>query len=247
MELETLRRIGLTQNEGKIYIALLRLGTSKAGETLKESNINSGKVYDILGNLKKKGLISESIINNVRLYTASPPSEILDYIKRKKNELEQEEKMFKSSLKELEKLRNTKTKDVKTVTYVGLRGLKTAVNEVTKTLKAKDIVLTMGNTSTKDKQLNNFFLDWSHKVIAKGIHMKLLYSDKGIQYREAKKLKNVETKSSEGITPVTVGIYGDDKIIIYNWEPLTAILIYSKGVTDSFRNFFYQMWKIAKP
>lgn len=247
MEPETLQKVGLTQNEGKIYLALLKLGTSKAGEILKESNINSGKIYDILENLKKKGLISESVINNVKLYTASPPSEILDYIKRKKDELEQEEKIFKSSLKELEQLRNTKTKDVKTITYIGFRGLKTAVNEVTKTLKPKDIVLTMGNTSTKDKALNDFFIDWSYKVMAKKIHMKLLYSDKGIQYQEAKKLKNVEARAFEGLTPVTVGIYGEDKIIIYNWEPLTAILIYSKGVAESFKNFFYQLWKQAKP
>ena len=48
MKLELLEKIGLTRNESLVYITLLKLGTSKTGNILKQSNLNSGKIYEIL-------------------------------------------------------------------------------------------------------------------------------------------------------------------------------------------------------
>ena len=49
---DVLRKIGLTEYETKVYIALLDLGKATSGEILQKSNLNTGKIYDILGSLK---------------------------------------------------------------------------------------------------------------------------------------------------------------------------------------------------
>ena len=64
METNILESIGLTHNESIVYLSLLKRGTSKSGDILNASGINSGKIYEILESLKRKGLASESIINN---------------------------------------------------------------------------------------------------------------------------------------------------------------------------------------
>jgi len=73
IEPETLENVGLTKNESIVYLTLLRIGTAKTGEILNKSHLNSGKIYEILESLKEEGLVSESIINNIRHFTAAPP------------------------------------------------------------------------------------------------------------------------------------------------------------------------------
>ena len=84
MDTKPLEKIGLTRNESLVYLTLLRLGVSRTGEILKKSQLNSGKIYEILESLKVKGLASESVINNVKHFAAAPPKQILEYVESKK-------------------------------------------------------------------------------------------------------------------------------------------------------------------
>ena len=54
MDTRVLEHIGLTHNESIVYLTLIKEGTSKSGEILKNSGLNSGKIYEILESLKKK-------------------------------------------------------------------------------------------------------------------------------------------------------------------------------------------------
>ena len=117
MEYKVLEEIGLTRNESLVYLTLLRIGTSKTGEILKQSNLNSGKIYEILESLKIKGLVSESVINNIKHFTASPPLQLNEYIKVKKDNLRKDEHLIESLIPELNKIRNEKIKETKAVTY----------------------------------------------------------------------------------------------------------------------------------
>ncbi|MBI2662167.1 hypothetical protein HYX11_01780 [Candidatus Woesearchaeota archaeon] len=247
MELKVLEKIGLTKNESIIYQTLLRLGTSKTGEILKKSGLNSGKIYEILDSLKVKGLLSESLINNIKYFTVAPPSQILEYIKDKKEDIEKEEMMIKSALPELEKLRDLTTKETKSITYTGLRGIKTAADEALATLKPKEDILAMGVTELKDEQFNNFWERWQMKRINSQISQKMIFSEKSQYYQKFIKSKYTQAKVLTGITPVTVDIFGEDKTLILNYgESPSCILIYDKNTAQSFRQFFKQLWKRAK-
>ncbi len=85
---ETLKSIGLTNGEARVYIALLSLGTSTVSPIVKLSGISSSKVYFILNRLAVKGLVSMSIKEKNRIYSATEPERILDY-------LEEREKIIK--------------------------------------------------------------------------------------------------------------------------------------------------------
>ncbi len=247
MELKVLEKIGLTKNESIVYQTLLQLGTSKTGEILKKSGLNSGKIYEILESLKVKGLLSESLINNIKYFTAAPPSQILEYIKDKKEELEQEESIVKSAIPELEKLRNLITKETKSVTYTSLRGIKTAADEALAAMNPSEDILAMGVTEFKNEKFNKFWERWQTQRINKNISQKMIFSEKSKYYKKFTKSKYTQAKVLTAITPVTVDIFGEDKTLIFNYgESPSCILIYDKNTAQSFRQFFKQLWKIAK-
>jgi sugar-specific transcriptional regulator TrmB len=248
MKTQTLEHIGLTHNESTVYLTLLKTGTAKTGEILKTSNLNSGKIYEILDSLKKKGLVSESIINNIKWYTAAPPAEILEYLERKKEDLHKDETIIKKEIPLLEQLRNTQEKESKAVTYTGLRGIKTAAHEALNQLQKGDEILAMGISGKKDKKFNNFWLQFYNTRIKKKIKAKHIFSEREEYAKEFKKMPLTENRILESFTPVAVDIFGKDKVLILNYhEQGSCTLIYDKNTATSFRNFFYQLWNIAKP
>jgi len=247
MELKIFEKIGLTKNESIVYQTLLKLGKSKTGEILKKSGLNSGKIYEILESLKIKGLLSESLINNIKYFTAAPPSQILEYIKEKKDDLEKEEAIVKSALPELEKLQNITKEETKSVTYTGLRGIKTAADEALAAMKPKEDILAMGVTELKDKNFNTFWEKWQAQRINKRIPQKMIFSEKSPYLKKFTKSKYTQVKVLTGITPATVDVFGEDKTLILNYgDSPSCILIYDKNTAQSFRQFFKQLWKLAK-
>src|SRR3989344_1973461 len=230
MEYKVLEEIGLTRNESLVYLTLLRIGTSKTGEILKQSNLNSGKIYEILESLKIKGLVSESVINNIKHFTASPPLQLNEYIKVKKENLRKDEHLIESLIPELNKIRNEKIKETKAVTYIGLRGIKTAADEALESLNKNEDVLAMAVTEHKNEKFNKFWQDWSRKRINKKITAKHIFSEKSDYFKKFKEMKYTQAKVLIGITPSAVDIFGNDKVMILNYqEPCSCILIYDKN------------------
>ena len=242
-----LEKIGLTQNESIVYLSLLQLGLCRTGKILEYSHLNSGKIYEILEGLKSKGLVSESVINNVRHFSAAPPSQLLEYLNAKKKELSNEEKAILSLLPQLDKMRDMKMKGTKAVTYTGFRGLGTAVDEALDSLQPPDDIVAMGITGRKEEKFNAFWMRWWTRRIKKRIHARHIFSERGSYFHTFKKMKYTEARVLAGITPAAVDVFGSDKVLIFNYaDPPSCILISDENTATSFRQFFEQLWKIAK-
>src|SRR3989344_3940364 len=189
METKVLESIGLTRNESKVYLALLKEGTSKTGEILKRSGLNSGKIY-----------------------------EILEYLDMRRKDLEEDESVIRKEIPALEKIRETKTKEISAFTYLGFRGIKTAVDEALDNVKKGQEILGMGITEKKDEKFNEFWRQWQTRRIKKKIIGKHLFSERGDYLKEFKKMKYTEARVLDGFTPVTVDIFGDEIVLIFNYN-----------------------------
>ena len=82
-----LKELGLGTNETKVYIALLNNGDSTTGQILKNANIHTGKIYEILDSLTKKGLVSMVTKSGVKHFSPADPQRILDYLEEKKSNI----------------------------------------------------------------------------------------------------------------------------------------------------------------
>ena len=87
MNTEVLQEFGLSKTEAKVYLALLELGKSKAGEVTKKSLVNRTNVYDALERLIEKGLVSYVSENNKKVFEAVNPQRLQEILKDKHEKL----------------------------------------------------------------------------------------------------------------------------------------------------------------
>ena len=78
MNEKILEEIGLTKGEIRVYLTLLKIGETTTGKIIEEAQISSGKIYEILDKLIKKGLASYVIKDKTKYFNAVSPNRILD-------------------------------------------------------------------------------------------------------------------------------------------------------------------------
>jgi len=79
--LKTLKKIGLTEYESKIYLTLIKHGTQTAKEISKKSKVPKNRIYDSVEFLKERCLIEE-IIGTPKKYKAiNPKIALSEYLK----------------------------------------------------------------------------------------------------------------------------------------------------------------------
>ena len=83
--LDLLRNIGIKKSELKLYIALLKMGSSTAQELSRGTNIPYSKIYTSLKKLSKAGWIVPITSERPEKFIAKPPKDILLLIKDKIN------------------------------------------------------------------------------------------------------------------------------------------------------------------
>ena len=155
-----LQRIGLTKNEIVVYNTLLELGETKTGAILKKSGLNSGKIYEILNSLQKKGLVSCITKNKVKHFSPASPDRVLDYLEEKKAEITKQEKSYEKILPELlNKISKIKA-EAKIEIFTGMQGMKTAYKKELNFPKGETLYI-MGVISEKSysKGIKGFFVN----------------------------------------------------------------------------------------
>ena len=79
MDLKTdLVRLGFTEYEAKVYLALLRTGPATGYQLSKESGVPRSMVYEALGRLSTRGAVLRTDDPRATLYSPVPPSMLLD-------------------------------------------------------------------------------------------------------------------------------------------------------------------------
>ena len=96
-----LEKIGLTNGEIKVYLALLELGSTTTWEITRKSEISGSKVYEVLDRLIGKGLVSYIIKNNVKYFESASPEMILSYLDEKTKLIENEKRDIQKIIPEL--------------------------------------------------------------------------------------------------------------------------------------------------
>ena len=83
MLIDDLIEIGLSQNEAKIYLALLELGPTTTGPLIKKTCLYRVITYDTLEKLLKLGLVNYSLKKNIKNFEAEDPKQLMELIKNK--------------------------------------------------------------------------------------------------------------------------------------------------------------------
>ncbi len=248
MDTNILEQVGLTESETKVYLALLKLGETTAGPIVDEAKVTRSKIYDILERLKNKGLVSHITKEATKYFSAADPSNILDYLEEKENEIINKKESVKNLLPQLEQQYRQIMESKIAEIYIGMKGMQNAFSLLVKEFSSDEEYYAFGAGKGENIEKIQVFFDRLHKErIKKNVKAKIIFnkSSKGL-FKSQEKSKLVEVKYLIESTPAAINIYKNFIIIaILTIEPIT-FLIRNKEIAFSFKEYFRVMWKIAK-
>lgn len=230
---DELKQAGLTENESKVYLSLIDLGPSLAGQISRKTGLHRRTVYDTTEMLIQKGLVGYILKNNRRLFQASSPKRILEIIKEKEN-------LLSPIVEGLNQRYNLIKEKEETNFYKGKEGLKTIFEDQ---LDSKEILIL--GASPKAYEILQFYFKWYDKTRKeKKIKARIIATDKKMKNIPLAEIKYLPEKYA---SPVAVNIYKDKTaIIVWAKEPI-AILIKNREISEAYKTYFELMWKISRP
>jgi len=251
MNKQIFKNIGLTEGEIKVYLALLKLGSSTSGPLTDKSGVSRSKIYNILERLIQKGLVSYIIKEKTRHYQAEDPSKIQEYLKIKEKELKESKEEIGKLIPELQTIREGAEKPSEAQIFKGFKGIQTVHEHMYKKLKKGDSFFYLGIPAYQ-KEEHNIYWQRDHKRREKaGIISRALFN----QDTPKKDLKNRNRyKHSEARympfpikTPAWIMGYNEVTVIGLQSEEGMAIEIINGNIADSFKEYFETFWKLSKP
>ncbi len=236
---ETLKKIGMTENEAKLYVVLLKEGASASGKIIKKTGFQSSVVYHLLNTLIEKGFVSFVTQNKKKLFSATDPKLLEDFIKLKEQEIINLKKNFKLALNEMYNLKNSNKEEQKITIYTGVKGIQTIFNDLLDNSKE------YWNYSTRDtfgKVMPKYREYFRQMRINKKIKQKMIIADDKRKPNRPYQEKRYVPK--EFSSPIGIQGY-NDKVIIFIWdsEPPIALMLEGKKVSKVFKDIFETMWK----
>ncbi len=241
MDFEELRTMGWTENEVKVYISLLELGSAKVDSIAKRISKPRTTIYSILTTLTEKGVVSHAIKSGVKYFIASDPEKLIS---------DQEEKIsrLKKILPELNSIKQTVGKKPSVELYEGKKGIKTIYQDIIRTKKP---LYSYGNTKLLVELLDFSIFNFIKKRIQEDIFLKLVteVSESSIKMKDKDHRSLRETRFLDKLKgmPSAVYIYGN-KVAMLTFiksEPV-GLIIANNEISRSQRLLFDILWEAAK-
>ena len=231
--LDHFNKLGFSPNESKVYLSLIKLGSSKAGSLAKHAGMDRSSTYNSLNSLLQKGLASYVVIGKIKWFQCSSTHNILNHLNRKVE-------LAKEFLPELEKIRTeTKLKENARL-FKGLKGVQTVFEDI---LQHAQENLVFGSEGQFSQKMPAFAQRFQQQMEKRGIKVKSIVRSSRQDPADTKILRHIPSTIE---SPVVTNIYAH-KIAIVIWSEIPeAILIENKKAADAYRDYFNFMWKSAK-
>lgn len=245
-----LKQLNFSDKESTVYLALLEIGSGKANDLAKKTNLNRTTVYDILETLMQRGLVSKYKKGAGTFFNALEPKHLLTYLDREKEEkvkeIEKQKIKVSELLPQLISLQGVYGKNKPKVQFFeGEKGMREAYED---TLKSKEIILAYANVQTMHEGLPNFFPEYYKRRAAGKIYIRAIFPRNKLSVERAK-LNQEEMRDTrflpenEMTFSPEVNIY-NNKIMIASWKEKIAIIIESKELADLQKLTFNLLWNI---
>ena len=230
-----LEHAGLTKIESKVYIALLKVGLSRAGKIAKEAQLNRTTTYDALKRLLDKGLASYVVQSNRKWFRPEDPKRFKELIKAQEEEVERVLPQLSNLFKDVESKKGV-------TLYYGLKGMKTVFEDILRNAKENYVMDSEGQFIHRMPYYAPHFI---REVEKKKIKIKHIVR-RGIDVHPTETTQVRFIPKKVGASQSVINIYGDKVAILVWTDPPEAVLIRNKQVAETFKHYFDIVWKTAK-
>lgn len=241
--IKSLKKFGLSEKEGEVYLSCLELGEATASDISIKSNLPRTLVYDILERLIDLGLVSYNLKAKKKHFIAAEPRELLRILKEKEESI----KEILPNLEQLQKLKGAKRPKVEI--YEGKEGMKTAMDNILRS-KVKEF-RAYGSSRSSFEIVPAFMDEWHKQRIKKKVIMKILYNNTKEAREKVKKKSDSLKYTKYKFMPIelespTATIIYENKVVLQSWtkDPF-AVLIEDEQMAENQKRYFEELWKIG--
>ncbi len=247
MKSSDLIELGLSDDEAKVYIALLELGGSYVSAIAKQAGVHRVVCYKILEGLTSKGLISQFSKNNVRHFSAEDPRIL---VRKQQQKLERAEKI----LPELLSMTHALAYKPKIQYYEGTEGIRNVLED---TLNAEHEIIGYTDFGALPSVLpENELIHYANQKLERRIRTRFLspHSNEGLRHLGHCYPQGFHTYLVEVlfVDPASapfeyqITFYNDRAAILsLNPNELIGMIIESSVYTKTERAVFELAWKGA--
>jgi len=239
MEPKDLIYAGLTRNQAKVYLKIIKEPAMSGGQIAKGMSMDRSFVYSVLASLSNKGLINHIFQDNVKLFYPTDPESLL-------KDSEEKKERIMDIVEELKKIKGTAKPERVVLVYNGKAGLKVYMRDL---LKCKTFSsLSGGGLYNIFDLLKNEFPHYLKVFDEKKIKGKIITSPENLaNMKKTYNHLNIRIKTMEGLNnSVCFTLFGD-KLAIYSLEDRPyVIIIEDKSVADTLTAYFNNVWETLK-
>ncbi len=241
---DQLIKLGLQKNTAAVYLALLKAGAAKAQSLIKATGLHRMLVYNALEDLIKRGVVTTTHQNRVRIFHPADPSVFIEQA-RKLQELAEH------VVPELRGLQKDVAEEIRVRTLVGIEGFRINLEDIIESASRqpnKEICIIGGAKDTDFYEATDgWYSSYTALLEKKGVKKRLLapasFSSE-FKKRFASE-KNTELRTlSKGLSSPSFTRITNEMVSIELYDPhLTIIQIKNASVAQSYLDSFELLWK----
>jgi DNA-binding MarR family transcriptional regulator len=241
---QNLQKLGLTEKEAKVYMALLKRGEVGSSKIMKEAELHGQYVYQALESLEKKGLVQHMIRRGRKKFSAKNPQTLTRLV-------EQQKVIADSVVSKLQELM-VLPPDQRFEVFQGRESYISHEFDLLEQQSEGAELLVIGGTGDRfNETMGNRLGEYAALQIKKNITIRYLGSDgqrAGMPEMHGRR-KLFEARYLPGLFTGQVNTNVWPNCLGFNifGEPVTRFTIWSPVVAGSYRQFFEALWKLAKP
>jgi sugar-specific transcriptional regulator TrmB len=241
---QNLVKMGLTYDEARVFELLVKSGSLTARQLAKELSILPNAVYRLAKVLAAKGLLVRLSTSPIKFQVVNPEKSLKEYANRRANSLEQTATYVINALISQKTMGPETRVDIVT----GQVEIFEAYVELEKVAKKEILVISIGEPVPDEVKLA------TKDALDRGVEIKFifhLYTKENRDLLKSWVKMGAKVRHSPGWGYHFTIIDGKVSMVVANnpkeTHERTGMVIYSKALTEAHRDYFFKLWKKAKP
>jgi len=242
--IEDLKRIGLTEYEAKVYLALIKLRNATGGQISKESKVPHGKTYESLISLSEKRLITIIPVEPKMFKLIEPKRGLENLVNAKASSLQETEKTILSQIEKIKYLPKEETFK-KLEVYSGVKKQFEIATEMIASARKQILIVSRG------EKVPNSILQATKRFTDKGADFKIIVYEIEGNSEWLRKFKEVGMKLRYLKTgEFTIIIKDREEVLLViknpkNLEDRTVTRFRDRAIAEAMAVYFETIWKEA--
>lgn len=250
MSKQTLGKLGFSDKESEVYLALLQHGKMTPAEIAKLTRISRPTVYSVSKELVKKGVVIEDLGGSSRSLIAKQPEDLAILVNREQKALDVKKTTVDQAISELKKIAQSSKYSIPKIVFIPEEEIDAHLRKQT-TVWNDSIHATDGvYWGFQDPSLVDSYQDWIdwywHQPIKLPI-LNLLSNTSEAEQRmgtRGYKNRNIRFWSGAAAFTATTWVMGNYIVMINTrHHPFSLIEIHDAMMAENLRQLFSGIWK----